>query len=437
VEFISNRSGEANTIFCWWELQMDNSEENVISVRPTWAGGSTWRYHWAQTVHYGQTAVALKEGNQCFLQSFHDDTDFWFRVTRKDSANIAAPNKKQCRCTIHVLLNSFRPAVFNDAAITSKYVNALAAVIKPGKSVCLCLSEPEGSILYLIAAKLGAKKVYVIETATKTEDPLAQIAFAQIIRENRLTNVEILRTPAGQLSQYDFSNANIDVVFGDPYFGELGDNWTDYSLRLVHIGEYLPSNYPWHHLLFGRYLDVMREKGLIHSNVKIIPGSAILKGMAVKFDSLHRINAPINKVFNDWFNFRDYIGIQQNAVNGGRMDHQYLWQYPATCSSLPFDIMKFDFQNSLQSKSSEGMIALNDIANGVALWVEWELSEDNKISTAGPISEVKPGNPIDWCMHSEQGVYYLWEHCNDNLKYKVDFSHNILKFDFNFSEHTN
>ena len=49
--------------------------------------------------------------------------------------------------------------------------------------------------------------------------------------------------------------------------------------------------------------------------------------------------------------------------------------------------------------------------NGVALWMSWQLSEeeeeDGAVLCTGPVSPVKEGELIEWDMHSKQGVHLL------------------------------
>ena len=79
--------------------------------------------------------------------------------------SVSAPLKPQpapvCECGAHLACSRSRLAMINDPSRNEKYVTYLKQHIRPD-SVCLSLGD--SSLLPIIAARLGAKHIYAIET---------------------------------------------------------------------------------------------------------------------------------------------------------------------------------------------------------------------------------------------------------------------------------
>lgn len=149
---------------------MDESGENVISIKPTWAGGSidsNWRYGWMPRIYTGfcTSDLDVQEGTKCMLSAFHNKTDVWYKVCKASAYRtqdaIIEPFSNACSCYLHKLFNSHQIGEANSLDKIAKYVTILREHIIPGKSTVLVLSEPDGTILHLLAAGLGAKKVII------------------------------------------------------------------------------------------------------------------------------------------------------------------------------------------------------------------------------------------------------------------------------------
>lgn len=68
------RTGKAQMVFMWWELQMDINAQHILSCAPYWAhpantGNLTssdipWRDHWMQALYYLPQEMSVIEGQK-------------------------------------------------------------------------------------------------------------------------------------------------------------------------------------------------------------------------------------------------------------------------------------------------------------------------------------------------------------------------------------
>ena len=77
--------------------------------------------------------------------------------------------------------------------------------------------------------------------------------------------------------------------------------------------------------------------------------------------------------------------------------------------------------------------------NGIAVWMDFHLDEENSIST-GLTSPAKPGEKLNWDFYSRQGVHLFKEPIainagknSDTLSYKIKFDPKTGEFDFAFN----
>lgn len=66
VEAHSLRKGRCHCVFMWWELQMDQAGEVILSTAPTWVhpdgDKAPWRDHWMQAVYFLPTSMDVEKG---------------------------------------------------------------------------------------------------------------------------------------------------------------------------------------------------------------------------------------------------------------------------------------------------------------------------------------------------------------------------------------
>ncbi|KAF3689238.1 Protein arginine N-methyltransferase 7 [Channa argus] len=87
-----------------------------------------------------------------------------------------------------------------------------------------------------------------------------------------------------------------------------------------------------------------------------------------------------------------------------------LWEYPCRALTESTAVMTFDFTQCVpqQPVSSQGSLPLIRIGrcHGVALWMEYHLTDDIKVS-GGLIGSISEQGDLEWSRHRKQGVYFL------------------------------
>ena len=124
-------------------------------------------------------------------------------------------------------------------------------------------------------------------------------------------------------------------------------------------------------------------------------------------------------------------------VSDCNVEPQPLWEYPASALGPPVQVMELDLTKKVPEKNVAftGVCEVSDKSrpvNGVALWMEWSLDEDNVVS-GGPVEEVRVGSRISWDIDSKQGVYFLTAppDCS-RLKYNIELVPSEGDFTFSF-----
>ncbi|GFU76827.1 protein arginine N-methyltransferase 7 [Trichonephila clavipes] len=317
-----------------------------------------------------------------------------------------------CNCLVHVTDSHARIGMKNDTIRNDKYVAMLKKVISPS-SVCLSISD--GSLLPFMAAKLGAKKVFTIEP-----NHFHHNMIKSYIEDNDENNIiKIIAKEPANLSEEDFDMEKVDVLLTEPYFVNSIHPW-----ELMHF---------WHlRTLLAPYLA---------SNVLVIPENGKLKGIAVDFEDLWKIRAPVKNA--EGFNLSKFDEMIQRAISiaDASVEPHPVWEYPCTALSEEFDLLEFDFSKSTFTNafevSGEVPISSSGICNAIVLWTDYKF-EETKITT-GPIQPIVPNHPIQWCMNSQQGVYFLHPPISVNpekhvLNFKINFTVSNTTFVFTIEE---
>ena len=125
-------------------------------------------------------------------------------------------------------------------------------------------------------------------------------------------------------------------------------------------------------------------------------------------------------------------------VSDCNVEPQPLWEYPAIALGPPVQVMELDLTKKVPEKNEtfSGECEVSDKSrpvNGVAMWMEWSLDEENVVS-GGPVEEVRLGSPISWDMDSKQGVHFLSSSSSDisRLKYTIELVPSEGDFTFKF-----
>lgn len=75
----------------------------------------------------------------------------------------------------------------------------------------------------------------------------------------------------------------------------------------------------------------------------------------------------------------------------------------------------------------------NSKYNGIALWIEWILDDNDKnVISTGPTVPPTINQFIQWDMHTRQGVHFLESKNKDGICSKIDFDvkNGLIKFCF-------
>ena len=162
--------------------------------------------------------------------------------------------KPTCNCYLHLAYSRTRIAQLNDKMRNSKFIEILQKKIN-FNTTCLCISD--GSLLGIMAAKLGAKKVIIFEP-----NSLSRRAMEMLVKANHLsTKVQIVET----LEDFP-KNSKVDLIVSEPYF--------------------VTSIFPWDNLRFW----YLRSK---FCDTEMFPISATIKAVAMEFKDLHKIRAAL------------------------------------------------------------------------------------------------------------------------------------------------
>uniref|UniRef100_A0A8C7W0X8 Protein arginine N-methyltransferase n=1 Tax=Oncorhynchus mykiss TaxID=8022 RepID=A0A8C7W0X8_ONCMY len=382
--FPAQSSGRAQVVLSWWDIDMDPSGSIVCSMAPSWTypDPQSWRDHWMQSVYFLPVERRVAEGEELSLTVSHDDYSLWYSL-QPDSE--APPCRPCCVCQAHLVWTRTRFGELNDRQRTQSYVRALRSVIKPD-SVCLGVSD--GSLLPIFAHMLGAKKVFSLENSGMLK---------QVIEQVRVPITKAVTS---------FKSIS-EMLIGEPYF----------STSLL----------PWHSLYFWYCRTALVR--LLAPNATILPCSATLCMVAVEFQDLWRIRAPCGTC--EGFDVGPMDEMVQQSLDfreSHEAEPQPLWEYPCRALTQPRAVMTFDF---LQCVPEQGR------CHGVALWMEYQLNDDIKVSM-GLTRPVSEEGACEWSLHRKQGVYFFrspWESSGDgraSVSYSFTFEPSIgdIKMDF-------
>uniref|UniRef100_A0A3Q1CBD5 Protein arginine N-methyltransferase n=1 Tax=Amphiprion ocellaris TaxID=80972 RepID=A0A3Q1CBD5_AMPOC len=414
-QFAARSRGRAQVVLSWWDLDMDPAGSIVCSMAPSWTypepKTAPWRDHWMQSVYFLPAESSVNEGDQLRLTVCHDDYSLWFKI---DQNTEAPPPRPSCTCQAHLVWTRPRFGELNDRRRTESYVNALKSVLRDDS---VCLSVSDGSLLPVWAHMLGAKKVFSLENSRMSRQVIEQVLEANSMKGG----VELLEIRPDQLTSNDLGGQQISVLVGEPYF----------STSLL----------PWHSLFFWFCRSAL--SGLLRPDASILPGSASLHMVAVEFQDLWRIRAPCGTC--EGFDVTPMDEMVQKSLDfreSREAEPHPLWEYPCRALTRSESVMTFDFTQSVpqQPISSQGSLPFIRAGrcHGVALWMEYHLTDDITVSAGltGPISE--QGDCV-WSRHRKQGVYFLRtpvESSGDGrsaVSYSFTFEPSLgdIKMDFN------
>ncbi|PSN41744.1 Protein arginine N-methyltransferase 7 [Blattella germanica] len=391
---VSCIDGVAQVVFMWWDLVMDMDGEVILSCAPVWAHPDAhcadrlpWRDHWMQAVYYLPQEIPVKKDEEICLLSHHDDP--------KDEDS----SRPVCSCGLHIAFGRTRIGAMNDEERNHKYVSALRENVTPN-TVCLCLGD--GSLLGPIASQIGAKKVFCIDGNSLTRD-----VTKDYIKENNLQDkITLFRSCQDFLSSVEIDE-KVNLVIGEPHF--------------------VTTLLPWQNVYFWYLKNELSE--CLSSKVKTLPIGASVWAMAVQFDDLWKIRAPLHSV--EGFKVTDFDKLieSSSSISDSPVEPQPLWEYQCQALTQPFKILDFNFTENVEDTvETEGKVICEGqgTCHGIALWVDWDLDGSPKhVISTGPRETPQINKQVVWDMHTRQGVFFFHTHksvdTSNNFYYKVCF----------------
>ncbi|XP_062594524.1 protein arginine N-methyltransferase 7-like [Saccostrea cucullata] len=380
--------GQTDGVLMWWDLEMDTKNKINLSCAPGWAHPRPeelqWRDHWMQAIFYPNQPLSVQKGENVKVISNHDEYSLWFNVQSKNR-NSNLNMGPACTCGMHVTYSRSQIGMLNDPHRKDIYYNLLKQNVTTD-SVIMTISD--GSLLPLIAARLGAKKVFALET-----NSLTRRILQQFIKHNGLEDrVTVLSKEPEEITEEDLENCKIDLVVGDPYFQS--------------------AVLPWHHVHFWY---AAKQLSKFHSVKALeLPRQLTIKAMAVCFQDLWKIRSPVGLC--EGFNIQlfDEMVEASAEVSDSEIEPQPLWEYPCTACSDPVTVQSFRFSEvstmTYESQYSDISIRLDTSrrgkCNGIVLWAEYQFTDELTISL-GPREKVIVGEKVEWDFYSKQGVHLL------------------------------
>lgn len=158
-----------------------------------------------QALYYFPQDHHLQNGVDCNLKGYHDEYSLWFDIQADCRQSPPVP-RPFCHCSVHNAISRTRLGQINDERRQIAYIRAMEKIIDP-ESVCLVVGDC--SLLALLAATLGSRKVYALERHSQskrfihswiTENGLS--SNVSIVDESILTDLEFKVVSAYNIMDY-------------------------------------------------------------------------------------------------------------------------------------------------------------------------------------------------------------------------------------------
>ncbi|XP_009319079.1 PREDICTED: protein arginine N-methyltransferase 7 [Pygoscelis adeliae] len=387
------KSGKAQIVLSWWDIDMDPSGMINCTMAPYWVKSTSafqWRDHWMQCVYFLPNEEPVLQGEKVYLTACRDEYSVWYKLqkARGEEENKADVRVESpvCRCQAHLLWNRPRFGELNDQNRTRQYIESLMKVLKTD-SVCLCISD--GSLLPVLAHYLGAKQVFTLENSAVSCSVMGKFFKANHLEDK----IKIIEARPELLTSSHLEDKKISVLVGEPFF--------------------TTSLLPWHNLYFWYARTAVTSH--LTNNVTVLPQSASLHMMIVEFQDLWRIRSPCGTC--EGFDVQTMDDMIKNSLNfreSKEAEPHPLWEYPCKSLSDPQEVLTFDFRKTVpqQCLSTEGSVNLSrkGKSHGAVLWMEYHLTADISVSTGLiQISNEKVflQSNLLWNPHCKQAVYFF------------------------------
>uniref|UniRef100_UPI00358E46C4 protein arginine N-methyltransferase 7 isoform X1 n=2 Tax=Myxine glutinosa TaxID=7769 RepID=UPI00358E46C4 len=401
--------GLTHCVFSWWDLQMDPEGKIVCSTAPRWAckkpEDAKWRDHWMQCLYFLPEAVSISLGDDLELTASHDSYTVWYSVNNGSSNAALMPTRQRpiCSCLAHLLWNRARLGELNDVARTNLYEQALQKVIRRGD---VCLSVGDGSLLPVMAAAKSFSKVFSVEISS-----MSQQVIKKVLQANDLTDsVEIINKRPEDISSDDLQGKKVSVLIAEPFF--------------------TTSLLPWHNVYFWYARSALDP--LLRSDARILPHSATLHLMAVEFQDLWKIRAPVGECEGfDVSVMDEMIQASMEFREFDEIETHPLWEYHCMALSMEATALTLDFSCPLPDQPIENSGTLSlvrpGICHGLAVWMDFHLVDEIIYST-GLDGLPSVTGTCNWNRNCKQGVRFFRDFSrsevqpsSDQVAYSITF----------------
>ncbi|CAL1545743.1 unnamed protein product [Lymnaea stagnalis] len=371
------KDGQVDGFVMWWDLIMDPQGEITLSCAPCWNklkdSPVPWRDHWMQAVYYPTRQQVVRKGEDFEINCNHDEYSLWFDTVPTQS------ELPPCTCGLHIAFSRNRIGQINEHERNSLFVQVLQKHIS-NETVCLVISD--GTLLPLIAAALGAKKVFYLDCNVSCRSIVQKLVKHNCLQDK----VHVIEKNLDGITAEDLNNLKIDVVIAEPFF----------QAALL----------PWENLYFWYALHSLQSH--LSQSVVILPQSMTVKAIAVEFQDLQKIRAPVGNCEGfDISEFDRLIEISSRSADDD-IEPQPLWEYPAVALSPPTTVAMLDFTSSPEALdklayTKELICCRKGTLNGVAFWTEFSFGDGIQLNS-GVVDNDWQGEKIRWDMFSRQGV---------------------------------
>ncbi|XP_076448751.1 protein arginine N-methyltransferase 7-like [Babylonia areolata] len=409
--------GKVDAVFVWWDLEMDPEGEIILSCAPSWAhpqgDSQPWRDHWIQSIFYPSHCLEVSRGETFRLISYHDEYSLWFE-TALPGQEVDLSERPVCECSLHMAVSRSRLGMLSDESRNSVFLQTLRKHVS-STTVCVCICD--FSLLPFMAAMLGARKVFVLQSSK-----MGLRVLKDIIKENQLEDkIIILDKTAQKALKEDFQGLQVDLVMGEPYFQTC--------------------SLPWDSLQFWYAAHALRP--MLSPGAQVLPGTITVYAVAMHFEHLWKIRAPVGLCQGFMLNIFDTLIKSASGVADQQEETQPLWEYPGKAMSQPVTVFTLSGEDLQPEEGATGSNSLQltceveDVVNGVALWCDYDFGQGHTLST-GPLHTPVVGKLVEWNMYCQQAVYLNCSPCSVTPGYTLDFSVKFvpnegkLMFDWSF-----
>ncbi|ALC41773.1 Art7 [Drosophila busckii] len=428
VKIQLQHAGNAELVFYWWQIALDDAGEVLLSCAPYWAHPELcqlqntcqdnrrplanlvpWRDHWMQAIYYLPQPVQLQLSDaHLWLNCCHDEYSLWFEAHKQ------LPTEKQvrrhtCSCDLHMTYSRSRIGQLNQGTRNKRYLSYLEQAIQPDKQQHVLLLG-DGCLLGMASAALGAASVTCVEPHR-----FSRRLVDSVVKHNALKSVtffeQLQQIPADQLGK-------LTHIFAEPYF--------------------LNSILPWDNFYFGTLILQLQQQQL-SEQLQISPSGARIYALPVEFLDLHKIRAPVRNC--EGFDLKLFDQMVQHSAEQALslVEAQPLWEYPCRALTQPQQLLSVDFYNFGQEQMNHGHLKLEDafgVCNGIALWVDWEIVKDSpkSVVSTGPSETIVPGQFVKWDMFVRQGVHFTnYTEKSAQLDWNTTFKPQLGELSFKFT----